>query len=145
MLIRFVKIHKDAVKPTKGHRTDACYDLYSVEEDFYLKPRERTLIKIGLIIEIPEGFEGQIRPRSGNANTKGLMVVNSPGTIDSGYRGEIRVILYNSDDMGHRISKGSKIAQLAIKKVYDFKFIEVEIDDLDKSDRGEGGFGSTGS
>lgn len=141
MEIRFMKIHKDAVMPEKAHETDACYDLYSVADDFILYKDGRAKVKTGLIIEIPEGFEGQVRPRSGRAIHEGISVLNTPGTIDSGYRGEVCVILYNTGIDG-LIKKGDKIAQLAIRKVYDFEFIEVK--ELEKSERDGGGFGSTG-
>ena len=141
MNVRFVKIHKDAVMPEKAHETDACYDLYSVKDDFILHRGLRALVETGLIMEIPEGFEGQIRPRSGKAVHEGITVLDTPGTIDSGYRGEVCVILYNTG-LDRSIKKGDKIAQLAIKKVYDFEFIEVE--DLGDTDRGTDGFGSTG-
>ena len=142
MKIKFMKIHKDAVMPEKAHETDACYDLYSVKDDFVLPRDGRALVETGLIMEIPVGFEGQIRPRSGLASHEGISVLNTPGTIDSGYRGEVRVILFNVG-ISRLIRKGDKIAQLSIKKVYDFEFVEV--DSLDESDRGEGGFGSTGN
>lgn len=141
MNVKFVKIHKDAVMPEKAHETDACYDLYSVKDDFILHRGLRTLVETGLIMEIPEGFEGQIRPRSGKAFHEGITVLNTPGTIDSGYRGEVSVILYNTG-LDRLIKKGDKIAQLAIRKVYDFEFIEVK--ELEESKRGGDGFGSTG-
>jgi dUTP pyrophosphatase len=137
-----MKIHKDAVMPKKAHETDACYDLYSVVDDFILYKDGRAKVKTGLIMEIPEGFEGQVRPRSGKAIHEGITVLNSPGTIDSGYRGEICVILYNTGS-NTLIGKGDKISQLAIKKVYDFDFVEVK--ELEKSEREDGGFGSTGT
>ena len=142
MEIRFMKIHKDAVMPEKAHETDACYDLYSVKDNFVLHRDGRAKVETGLIMEIPEGFEGQVRPRSGRAFHEGITILNTPGTIDSGYRGEVCVILHNTG-IDRLIRKGDKIAQLAIRKVYDFEFVEVE--SLDESERGDGGFGSTGT
>ena len=142
MEIRFVKIYKDAIKPVKAHEGDACYDLYSVKDDFILHGDGRSKVGTGLIMEIPEGFEGQVRPRSGKALHEGITVLNTPGTIDSGYRGEVCVILHNTG-LDRLIKKGDKIAQLAIRKVYDFEFVEVVT--LEKTKRGDGVFGSTGN
>lgn len=144
MNIRFARIHKDAMKPKKAHDGDACYDLFSTEEDFNLKADTRALIGTGIVLAIPEGFEGQVRPRSGNAIKKGLTILNSPGTIDSSYRGEVKVILYNSGTTAVKIRTGDKIAQIAFRKVYDFDLEEVEsVDFLGYTYRGEDGFGST--
>ncbi|MGY5871580.1 MAG: dUTP diphosphatase, partial [Candidatus Thorarchaeota archaeon] len=96
----------------------------------------------GIAVEIPIGYEGEVRPRSGLALKEGLTVLNTPGTIDSGYRGEVKTIMINHSDKPFQITKGMRISQLAIRPVPEVTFIEV--DELSDTDRGEGGFGSTG-
>ena len=108
-----------------------------------LKPLERTIIKTGLQIELPVGFEAQVRPRSGLAAKHGLTVLNSPGTVDADYRGEIGVILVNLSTIDFKIEDGERIAQLVIAKHERAEWIEVQ--ELNKTSRGEGGFGSTGN
>ncbi len=107
-----------------------------------LKPMERAIIKTGLFIELPIGFEAQVRPRSGLAAKKGITVLNAPGTIDADYRGEIGVILVNLSNENFTIENGERIAQLIIAKHERATWIEVQ--ELSDTDRGEGGFGSTG-
>jgi len=114
----------------------------SIDEDIILKPLERVLVKTGLFIELPVGYEAQIRPRSGLAFKKGVTVLNSPGTIDADYRGEIGIILVNLSNSDFTISNGERIAQMVVAKHEVANFIEVEI--LNDSDRGTGGFGHTG-
>ena len=111
-------------------------------ESITLKPLARTLVKTGLFIELPEGYEAQVRPRSGLAYKKGITVLNSPGTIDADYRGEIGVILVNLSEEEFVIENGERVAQLVIAKHEQAQWVEVE--NLDKTDRGAGGFGSTG-
>ncbi len=113
-----------------------------IEGTIALLPGERKLIKTGLFIEIPEGYEAQVRPRSGLALKNGITVLNSPGTIDADYRGEIGVILINHSDQNFEINSGDRIAQLVFAKVE--QAIWNLTDSLNESDRGEGGFGSTG-
>jgi len=108
-----------------------------------LKPLERTIIKTGLFIELPVGLEAQVRPRSGLAAKYGLTVLNSPGTVDADYRGEIGVILVNLSTIDFKIEDGERIAQLVIAKHERAEWIEVQ--ELNKTSRGEGGFGSTGN
>ena len=108
-----------------------------------LKPLERTIIKTGLQIELPVGFEAQVRPRSGLAAKHGLTVLNSPGTVDADYRGEIGVILVNLSTIDFKIEDGERIAQLVIAKHERAEWIEVQ--ELNETSRGEGGFGSTGN
>ena len=108
-----------------------------------LKPLERTIIKTGLQIELPVGFEAQVRPRSGLAAKHGLTVLNSPGTVDADYRGEIGVILVNLSTTDFKIEDGERIAQLVIAKHERAQWIEVQ--ELNETSRGEGGFGSTGN
>ncbi len=141
VMVRVKRISPDAVIPTLGHPGDAAFDLYSVE-DMELKPGERAAVPTGLVVEIPPGFEGQVRPRSGLAVNAGLTVLNTPGTIDSGYRGEVKTIIINLSQKPFKIEKGMRISQLAIRPVPRVEFVEVEI--LTESSRGEGGFGSTG-
>jgi dUTP pyrophosphatase len=140
--IYYKTCHKDAIIPEYEKHGDAACSL-RVVEDYVVKPSQRILAKTGLKIVIPEGFEGQVRPRSGNAWKKGLTVVNTPGTIDSGYRGEVMVALINLGDKEVVIKKGDAVAQLKFSPVYKGHFIEVR--DLEESDRGQGGFGSTGN
>ena len=114
----------------------------NLTESITLKPLARTLVKTGLFIELPEGHEAQVRPRSGLAYKKGITVLNSPGTIDADYRGEIGVILVNFSEEEFVIENGERVAQLVIAKHEQAEWVEVE--NLDETDRGAGGFGSTG-
>ena len=114
----------------------------NLTESITLKPLARTLVKTGLFIELPEGYEAQVRPRSGLAYKKGITVLNSPGTIDADYRGEIGVILVNLSEEEFVIENGERVAQLVIAKHEQAQWVEVE--SLEETDRGAGGFGSTG-
>ena len=114
----------------------------NLEETVIIGPLERILITTGLFIELPAGFEAQVRTRSGMALKKGLSVLNSPGTIDADYRGEIGVILVNISNEDQKINDGDRIAQLIVAAVKQPKLIEVK--ELNKTTRGTGGFGSTG-
>jgi len=114
----------------------------AVESELILCPGERMAVPTGLVLEIPNGFEGQVRPRSGLAIKAGLAIVNAPGTIDSDYRGELKVLLVNLGSDSVSVNRGDRIAQLLIAPVTRASFIEIE--DLSPSERGEGGFGSTG-
>jgi len=138
-----VKIKRtgDAKMPSYAHPGDAGVDLYAAD-NYILKPMQRQLISTGLKMAIPPGYEGQVRPKSGLSAKHGLSVVNTPGTIDSGYRGEVMIILINLGQEEYRVEKGTKVAQLVFKKVETADFQEVE--DLDETSRNEGGFGSTG-
>jgi dUTP pyrophosphatase len=138
--IMFVKAHKDAVIPKYARPGDAACDLCSIE-DVTIGPSERALIGTGLKIAVPYGFEAQIRPRSGNAWKRGLTVINTPGTIDAGYRGEVKVALINLSRTTATILKGDAIAQMKFSAVYTGHFIETDV--LDDSERGAGGFGHT--
>jgi dUTP pyrophosphatase len=114
----------------------------NINEAVIIKPLERTLVPTGLFIELPDCYEAQIRPRSGLAIRHGISLVNTPGTIDSDYRGEIRVILINLSNVEFTLNPGERIAQMVICK---FEKVEWEnVDDLSLSERGDGGFGSTG-
>lgn len=113
-----------------------------LDSDIVLKPFERKLIPTGLYIELPDGYEAQIRPRSGLAIKSGITVLNSPGTIDADYRGEIKVILINLSDTDFTIKSGERICQMVIAKHEKAEFIEVE--EISETERGAGGFGHTG-
>lgn len=128
--------------PSYAHEGDAGLDLLAAE-DVSIKPSERALVPTGVALAIPEGHAGYVQPRSGLAIQKGLGLINSPGLIDSGYRGEVRIALVNLDpDSVIHISRGDKIAQLVILEVPEVSLFEVE--ELPESKRGSGGFGSTG-
>ena len=114
----------------------------NISESLRLKPLERVIVKTGLFIALPAGLEAQVRPRSGLAAKRGITVLNSPGTVDADYRGEIGVILVNLSNEDFLIKDGERIAQLIIVKHEQITWKEVSI--LDKTERGEGGFGSTG-
>ena len=137
--IKLKRETEDTTIPTKGHVSDAGWDLYSNEE-CYIAPNTRRLVDTGIRLEIPDGYVGLIWPRSGLAVNEGLDVF--AGGIDSGYRGVIRVCLYNSSEEGVEIKKSDRIAQILFQEMPFFK-IE-EISDLSDSERKEGGFGSTG-
>ena len=123
--------------------TSAGMDLRAnIDESIRLKPLERTIVKTGIFMELPIGYEAQVRPRSGLAFKKGITVLNSPGTIDADYRGEVGVILVNLSSEEFVIEDGERIAQMVIDKHEQANWVEVEI--LDASQRGAGGFGSTG-
>jgi dUTP pyrophosphatase len=127
--------------PNYAHPGDAGMDLYSAEE-YVLKPGERKLISTGVKIALPPSHEAQIRPKSGLALKHGISIVNTPGTIDEGYRGIVGVIAINHGGEEFKIEKNSKIAQMVINKV---ETLEVEeVGELSDTKRGEGGFGSTG-
>lgn len=114
----------------------------NIDEPIVMKPMERKLVPTGLYISLPEGYEAQVRPRSGLAIKKGITVLNAPGTIDADYRGEIRVILINLSDEEFVIQDGDRIAQMIIARHERAEWNEVDI--LDETQRGAGGFGSTG-
>ena len=111
-------------------------------ESLVLKPGQRSLVPTGLSFEIPPGYEVQVRPRSGLAYKNGLMVLNTPGTIDSDYRGEVKIILGNLSEQEQMIKNGDRIAQLVVAPVIQAEFLEVS--ELNQTERGKGGFGSTG-
>ena len=140
--IKFVKLREGAHIPQKAHEDDAGFDLYA-SEDFLLKAHGFGCVPTAVSIELPHGTEAQVRPRSGLAARHGVTVLNAPGTIDAGYRGEVKVILINHGDADYEITAGMRIAQLVISSVISAEFIEVS--SLEDSDRGEGGFGSSGT
>ena len=115
---------------------------YLPDGELVIKPMQRALVPTGLFMEIPVGYEGQVRPRSGLAIKSGITVLNSPGTIDADYRGEVKVILINLSDVDFVIKSGDRIAQLVIAKHEQMEVVEVET--LSETERGAGGFGHTG-
>lgn len=141
MTLRFKRIHPDAVLPSYAHPSDAGMDVRSVEA-LTLAPGKRALVHTGLVMLLPPLYEAQVRPRSGLALKNGVTVLNTPGTIDSGYRGEVGVILINLGDTDFEVKKGDKVAQLVIAPVTQPEIVETA--EVDETDRGAGGFGSTG-
>lgn len=115
---------------------------YLPDGELVIKPMQRALVPTGLFMEIPVGYEGQVRPRSGLAIKSGITVLNSPGTIDADYRGEVKVILINLSDVDFVIKSGDRIAQLVVAKCEKMEVIEIET--LSETERGAGGFGHTG-
>lgn len=138
--IKMIKI-SDVPTPSYAHKGDSGVDLYAAEEHI-LKPMERKLIPTGLKLEIPYGYEGQVRPKSGLAMHHGISHANAVGTIDSSYRGEIKVPLINLSNKIYKVEKGKKIGQMVFIKVEEAVFEET--DELEKTTRNESGFGSTG-
>lgn len=141
--IRRLPAALDLPLPSPGSPGSAGLDLRAaVEGELVLRPGERLLVPTGLVLEIPPGWEGQVRPRSGLALRHGIGIVNAPGTIDSDYRGEVGVILINLGEAPFTFRRGDRIAQLVISRVEAIEWEEAG--DLDGSGRGSGGFGSTG-
>ncbi|WP_052636165.1 dUTP diphosphatase [Peptoclostridium litorale] len=139
--LKIKKIDENAVVPRYAHDGDAGLDLFSIEEK-RIDPGDRALLRTGISMQLPENTEAQIRPRSGLALKNGITVLNTPGTIDEGYRGEVCIILINHSEKSFAVEKGMKIAQMVIKPV--LKVDVEEVEDLSASGRGENGFGSTG-
>jgi len=140
-----VKVINQSKHPLPAYETKASAGLdvrANIDAPIELKPLERTLVKTGLFMEIPEGFECQVRSRSGLALKKGISVLNAPGTVDADYRGEVGVILINLSNETFIIEDGERIAQLVFAKVKQAKWKVADV--LSETDRGEGGFGSTG-
>ena len=127
--------------PARAREHDAGLDLYAAET-VALEPGARALVRTGIALAIPEGYAGFVLPRSGLALRHGVTKLNSPGLIDSGYRGEVKVLLVNHDRAAMTVTRGDRIAQLVIQRVEAPELVEV--DELPPSDRGTGGFGSTG-
>lgn len=141
MEVNIVKIDKDLPTPFYVHDGDAGMDIYSTE-DYSLHPGESKIFSTGLKVAVPNGYELQVRPRSGLAAKHGITVLNTPGTIDHQYRGIIGVILINHGSSVYNVKREERIAQIIFNKFESVKLKEV--DELDKTKRGEGGFGSTG-
>lgn len=142
--VKIKKLDDRAVTPSYGSEYAAGFDLYAVlDEDITIKSGETYLVKTGLAMEVPVGYAGMIFARSGLATKKGLAPANKVGVVDSDYRGEVMVALHNHSNENRTISHGERIAQMVIMPFYKAEFLEVE--ELSNTDRGSGGFGSTGS
>ena len=143
MILKIKKINSNAIIPQFMTKHSAGMDIYTcIEHTVTIKPMERVLIPTGIAVSIPKGYELQIRPRSGLAIKYGITLLNTPGTIDSDYRGEIKIILINLSNENFIVNHGDRIAQMVLNKVEKINFELV--DNLDETDRGTGGFGSTG-
>lgn len=141
MTLSFKRVHPDAVLPAYAHPSDAGMDIRSVKA-LVIPSGRRALVPTGLVVNLPLGYEAQVRPRSGLALKAGVTVLNTPGTIDAGYRGEIGVILANFGEDDFEVKVGDRIAQLVIAPVTQPTIVEAT--EIDETDRGAGGFGSTG-
>ncbi|OPG43405.1 dUTP diphosphatase [Helicobacter pylori] len=141
MKIKIQKIHPNALIPEYQTEGSSGFDLHAVEE-VMIKPHSVGLVKIGICLSLEAGYELQVRTRSGLALNHQVVVLNSPGTVDNDYRGEIKVILANLSDKDFKVQVGDRIAQGVVQKTYKAEFIECER--LDETSRGSGGFGSTG-
>ena len=141
MTVKFRRIDPAATLPSYAHPGDAGMDIRSIE-DLVIDPGARKLVHTGLVMMRPPGYEAQVRPRSGLALRNGVTVLNTPGTIDEGYRGEVGVVLANFGSEPFRVEKGSKIAQVVVAPCTRAKIEETV--EIDSTERGEGGFGSTG-
>lgn len=143
LVIKLKKLKDDATLPKYMTDASAGMDLYSAnDEDILLTPGSRALVPTGIAIAIPIGYEAQIRPRSGLALKHGVTLVNTPGTIDADYRGEVMAIMINHGDKPFVVSKGMRIAQMVIAKIHKARMVVSET--LDETKRGSGGFGHTG-
>ena len=140
-----IKIHMDNgcedLFPRKAHEDDAAFDLRS-RVDAVIPSGKITLVPTGVFMELPVGYEAQVRPRSGLALKHGITVLNTPGTIDAGYRGEVGVILINAGENDFTVARGDRIAQMVVQKLADVELVAAE--QLSDTSRGAGGFGSTG-
>lgn len=144
MDLRYSFSSENSTNPTYAYPTDSGMDLYSTES-VTIEPFGRSLVSTGIHFDIPEGYEIQIRSKSGLAIKEGLMVLNSPGTVDMGYTGEIKVIIFNTNNHEVRISKKQKIAQAVLCPVVSGKWVNlVKVDNIEDKDRSDKGFGSTG-
>ncbi len=147
IIIKFKRLSEEFNKiPIPSYATDGSAGMdirAAIVEPFVLEPMKIKMIPTNLSVEIPYGYEIQVRPRSGLAAKHGIGILNSPGTIDPDYRGEVKIILINFGSKKYAIQPGDRIAQLVVSKVYKVKLVEVK--ELNQSNRGEGGFGHTGS
>lgn len=141
MRIEFTRLHNEATAPRYATVGDAGADI-TTTETFTLEPGEYKAIGTGVAIALPDGYAAFVHPRSGLAAKHGISIVNSPGTVDSGYRGEVKVILINHSDTGITFPAGERIAQLVVQRYEHVEWAEVE--SLDETERGTNGFGSTG-
>jgi dUTP pyrophosphatase len=137
-------VHEDATFPKYAYPSDSGFDLHSTQ-DLTIGPFGRILVPTGIKVSFEEGYEIQVRPKSGLAIKQGLTVLNTPGTVDQGYTGEIQVIVFNTNNYTVMIPKGMKVAQAVLCPVINGKYVRFEqVDTLDEKDRGDNGFGSTG-
>jgi dUTP pyrophosphatase len=144
LILGYTKLNPEAVDPKYNYISDSGFDLYSTEE-IVVNPLGRALVPTGLAFDIKDGYEIQVRSKSGLAINQGLFVLNSPGTVDSGYLGEVKVIIFNTNSDQVTIKKGMKIAQAVLCPVINGKYVDLELKkDLGQKDRGDNGFGSTG-
>ncbi len=142
--LNYTKLNSDVIDPFYNYESDSGFDLYSTEE-ITIKPFGRALIPTGLSFDIKDGYEIQVRSKSGLAINQGLFVLNSPGTVDSGYLGEVKVILFNTNSEPFTITKGMKVSQAVLCPVVGGKWVElINTESLPTKDRGDNGFGSTG-
>jgi len=140
----FVKLHPDAITPKYNYETDSGFDLHSVEE-VVIPTFGRALVPTGISFDIKDGYEIQVRSKSGLAINQGLMILNSPGTVDNGYTGEVKGIIFNTNNHPVTITKGMKIGQAVLCPVVNGKWVElIEKNKINNKDRGDKGFGSTG-
>lgn len=143
MKLNIRKLHPEAVLPQYATPGASGLDLYArIPHEIYLQPGVRYTCQTGIAIELPDGFEAQVRPRSGMASKQGVTVLNSPGTVDSDFRGEICVILINHGDEAVKIAAGDRIAQMVIAPFV--RAVVSQVGELSDTERGSGGFGSTG-
>lgn len=142
--LKYRKDHANSVDPIYNYDSDSGFDLFSVDEVHFL-PFERKLVSTGLFFDIPENYEIQVRTKSGLAIKQGLVVLNSPGTVDQGYTGEVKVILMNMNNYAITVEQGQKIAQAVLSPVVSGKWVKlIEQNKINHKERGENGFGSTG-
>jgi dUTP pyrophosphatase len=142
--LRYEKISEDAVDPKYNYPSDSGFDLYSTQ-DLEIGPFGRILVPTGLKFDIPDGTEIQVRPKSGLAIKQGLTILNTPGTVDSGYNGEIKAIIFNTNNESFQITKGMKVGQAVLCPVVCGKYVSLELTNkVEDKDRGSNGFGSTG-
>lgn len=143
-VLRYETLSYDTVKPKYNYPSDSGFDLHSTEE-IIVEAFGRALVPTGLKFDIPSGAEIQVRPKSGLAINQGLTVLNTPGTVDSGYNGEVKVIIFNTTKEPVKITKGMKVGQAVLCPVMNGEWIDlIEVDSVEDKDRGENGFGSTG-
>ena len=141
--LRFINDSENE-NPEYAYQSDSGFDLRS-SEDIWIHPNDRNLIPTGMRFDIPEGYEIQVRSKSGLALNHGLMVLNSPGTVDSGYQGEIKVIMFNTTNQKVKIEKGQKVAQAVLCPVVSGKWVDlIRVNNINDKDRNSNGFGSTG-
>ena len=141
--LRFINDSENK-NPEYAYQSDSGFDLRS-SEDIWIHPNSRKLISTGMRFDIPEGYEIQVRSKSGLALNQGLMVLNSPGTVDSGYQGEIKVIMFNTTNEKVKIEKGQKMAQAVLCPVVSGKWVDlIRVENINDKDRNSNGFGSTG-